>query len=101
MIEEIGVGVPEHPDGVLTNGMIPDASICVTMGCLDSASCPPRLRPMEVIDWALRDPARLDNVEFFRVRDSMRDGIEKLIREIIAQKRAPPQSGSPHQNGGR
>ena len=101
MLEEIGLSVPDHPPRLLTNEMMTDASIRVTMGCLDSASCPARLRSMEVVDWALPDPARLDDIGFRGVRDSIRDRVNQLVREIVARERALPQNGRPNQNGGR
>lgn len=95
MLKEIGLSVPDHPPRLLSNEMMTDAAIRVTMGCLDSASCPARLKSMEVIDWALPDPARLDDAGFRGVRDSIRERIEKLVREITSREWVQPPGGGP------
>jgi protein-tyrosine-phosphatase len=59
------------------------------MGCLDDASCPARLKSLELRDWRLEDPARLDDEGFRRVRDSIRRRVRGLRTELIlADRRA-------------
>ncbi len=50
----------------------------VTMGCGDAC---PHLRAAHRLDWALTDPKHLDDDGFRAVRDR----IEELVRELIAQ----------------
>jgi hypothetical protein len=58
------------------------------MGCLDDASCPARLRTLELIDWGLPDPGKLDDAGFRRVRDDLRARVQGLRRELVlADKR--------------
>ena len=59
----------------------------VTMGCLDNDSCPARLRTIEVRDWALPDPAALDDPGFRQVRDDLRSRVEGLRRELVLSDR--------------
>ncbi|MCI4358678.1 MAG: hypothetical protein L3J95_06205 [Thermoplasmata archaeon] len=58
--------------------MLKRASHTVTMGCLDDASCPARLEATAPTDWALADPATLDDEGFRRVR---RD-LTRLVRDL-------------------
>ncbi len=91
MLHEIGLELPPHPPQLLTEEMMRGARHVITMGCLDSASCPARLRTMEVQDWALPDPAPLDDAGFRRVRNDLRALVEGLRREIVigeARRRA-------------
>jgi arsenate reductase (thioredoxin) len=88
MLAEIGLELPAHPPQVLTDAMMTDARAVITMGCLDSESCPARLKTIQVRDWALLDPAKLDEEGFRRVRDDLRRNVEGLRRELgLADKR--------------
>lgn len=81
-LREIGLDVPSHPPRLLTQKMMEEADVRITMGCLDSESCPARLKTLELRDWALPDPAKLDDVGFRRVRDDLRARVESLKREL-------------------
>ncbi len=87
MLAEIGLSLPPHPPQLLTETMMGEAGAVVTMGCLDDASCPARLKAIEVSDWGLPDPAALDDAGFRRVRDDLRARIEGLRRELILADR--------------
>jgi len=88
MLREVGLVLPSHPPQQLTDPMLTASPVVVTMGCLDSESCPARLKKIEVRDWALPDPAKLDDAGFRRVRDDLRALVEGLRRElIVADKR--------------
>jgi arsenate reductase (thioredoxin) len=82
MLEEIGLAVPDHPPRILTPAMIEESQIRVTMGCLDDAACPARLKELEYRDWGLPDPAHLDDAGFRSVRDKIGERVEGLTREI-------------------
>ena len=96
MLREIGLELPAHPPERLTHERMVGAGIRVTMGCLDDASCPARLRSLEVRDWGLDDPARLDDAGFRRVRDQLVERIRHLRTEIVlADRRRTATGGSP------
>jgi protein-tyrosine-phosphatase len=82
MLREVGLELPAHPPRLLTNEMMTEAAIRITMGCLDSASCPARLKTLEVTDWALPDPASLDDDGFRKVRDDISERVRKLRLEL-------------------
>jgi arsenate reductase (thioredoxin) len=87
MLEERGFLLPDHPPQLLTNELMDAARIRVTMGCLDDASCPAQLKTLDLRDWALPDPAKLDDAGFRAVRDQIRDRIAGLRREILLADR--------------
>ncbi len=96
MLAEIGLTLPAHAPQLLTREMMDAARQRVTMGCLDDASCPAHLRGLELTDWALPDPARLDDAGFRRVRDDLRARVEGLRRELqLADKRRAAYASSP------
>ena len=88
MLHEIGLELPSHPPQLLTDEMMATSNVIVTMGCLDSASCPAKLKVIEVRDWALPDPSTLDDVGFRQVRRELQARVEGLRRELaLADKR--------------
>ena len=82
MLNEIGLRSPGHPPQVLTSEMMEQATLHITMGCLDDASCPARLKELEYRDWGLPDPAPLDDVGFREIRERLRKHVEALAREL-------------------
>ncbi len=95
MLREIGLDLPSHTPQLLTPAMIEGSKIRVTMGCLDDAACPARLKELEYRDWGLPDPAKLDDAGFRQVRDKLRQQVEGLAREIrlnekLRASRSPP-----------
>jgi arsenate reductase (thioredoxin) len=87
MLQELGLDLPAHPPQLLTSEMMDDARYRITMGCLDDASCPARLKTLELRDWGLPDPAKLDDNGFRTVRDELLDRVEGLRREIGLERR--------------
>ena len=88
MLREIGLELPAHPPQLLTDEMMTTSKVIVTMGCLDSASCPAKLKVIEVRDWALPDPAKLDDAGFRQVRRDLQARVDGLRRELaLADKR--------------
>jgi arsenate reductase (thioredoxin) len=83
MLQELGVSLPAHPPQGLTPEMIDVARVRVSMGCLDDASCPARLGTLELRDWNLEDPAKLDDAGFRRVRDRLAGLVRDLRTELI------------------
>jgi len=89
MLGEIGLPLPDHPPRVATTEMIDGASIRVTMGCLDDASCPVHLKSVALRDWALPDPARAEDAEFRKIRDDIVVRTRALSRELREGADAP------------
>ena len=83
-LAELGLSLPAHAPQALTIPQMDSAAMVVTMGCLDDASCPANLRRRELRDWALPDPAKLDDVGFRSVRDELRRKVTALIEELGA-----------------
>lgn len=95
MLREIGLDLPSHPPQLLTPEMMGQARVRVTMGCLDDASCPARLKSLELRDWALPDPAHLDEAGFRQVRDRIAGLVKGLRTElVITDRRAAALPGS-------
>jgi len=95
MLREIGMDLPSHPPQLLTPEMMEKARVRVTMGCLDDASCPARLKTLELRDWALPDPAHLDDDGFRQVRDRVADHVRGLRTELVlSDRRKAAVSGS-------
>jgi arsenate reductase len=90
MLAEIGCGLPSHAPQLLTPEMMDGASVRVSMGCLDDAACPARLKTREVSDWALEDPGPLDDAGFRRVRDAIVDRVDQLRSELRRRERGSP-----------
>ena len=88
MLEEMGLQIPPHAPRLLTREMMDESRVRVTMGCLDDASCPAHLKGLEVRDWSLPDPARLDDAGFREVRDRIASHVKGLRLELIVSDRA-------------
>lgn len=82
MLAELGLRLPDHRPRRLTPEETAAASARITMGCLESSSCPARLRSLPLEDWALPDPASLDDAAFRQVRDEIRARVQELIRRL-------------------
>jgi arsenate reductase (thioredoxin) len=87
LLEESGFMLPDHPPQRLSNELMDQARVRITMGCLDDASCPAHLKTLELRDWNLPDPARLDDAGFRAVRDQIRTRVEGLRRELALSDR--------------
>jgi len=85
MLREIGLALPEHLPQGLTSELLDAATVRITMGCLDHQSCPARLRDGPLTDWALPDPAALDDDGFRRVRDEIVRRVAALRDELAAR----------------
>lgn len=87
MLREIGLDLPPHPPQALDERTMEAARVRVTMGCLDDTSCPARLKTLELRDWALPDPSRLEDDGFRHVRDQIREKVRRLRLEIVTADR--------------
>ncbi len=96
MLREIGLALPTHPPQELTDSLMSTSRVVVTMGCLDSASCPARLKTIQVRDWGLPDPTGLDDAGFRQVRRDLQARVEGLRRELaLADKRGAARAPTP------
>ena len=87
MLAEIGLPLPSHPPRALTLTAMEEARVRVTMGCLDEASCPARLKELELRDWALPDPTKLDDAGFRQVRQAIVERVDRLRLELTLTDR--------------
>ncbi|HLM92053.1 MAG TPA: low molecular weight phosphatase family protein [Thermoplasmata archaeon] len=87
MLEELGLPPPEHAPQLLSTELMDRARVRVTMGCLDDASCPAHLKSLELRDWMLEDPAKLDDPGFRRVRDQVASLVKGLRTELVLSDR--------------
>jgi arsenate reductase len=92
MLAEIGLELPDHPPQLATPELIAASTVRITMGCLDDSSCPANLKILKMVDWALPDPARLDDAGARRVRDEIRERVRGLRAELVLRdrRREPP-----------
>jgi arsenate reductase len=86
-LEEIGLKLPPHPPQLATPEVIAQAAVRVTMGCLDDVACPANLKSLPLVDWALPDPAKLDDDGVRRVRDAIRDRVRALKADLASEDR--------------
>lgn len=87
MLREIGLASPDHSPQLLSTELMDRARVRITMGCLDDASCPAHLKGLELRDWSLEDPARMDDAGFRRVRDAIVGRVRGLRTELIHSER--------------
>jgi len=97
MLRELGLEPPPHAPQLLTPEMMIQARVRVTMGCLDDASCPARLKTLELRDWALPDPAHMDDRGCRQVRDRIVGLVKGLRTELVISDRrvADPAQSTP------
>ncbi|RJO61179.1 MAG: arsenate reductase ArsC [Dehalococcoidia bacterium] len=74
---EAGLDISRNKPKLLTSEMLDKADRVITMGCLDSASCPARLVTAE--DWGLPDPEGKTLAEVIKIRDK----IERRVAELL------------------
>lgn len=87
MLAELGLTLPDHAPQLLSTDLMDRARVRVTMGCLDDASCPAHLKSLELRDWNLEDPAKLDDAGFRRVRDQISGLVKGLRTELVLSDR--------------
>jgi protein-tyrosine-phosphatase len=85
-MKDKGLDISSNKPKMLTNEMINDASLVVTMGCSVEEVCPrPMLSKMQkkLVDWHLDDPKGKSYEEVKRIRDE----IEGRVRELSKYRR--------------
>ncbi len=76
-MREAGVDVSANRPQRLTEDLVRDAALLVTMGCGDAC---PYVPGLEREDWPLRDPKDLPLAEVRKIRDEVRAHVASLIR---------------------
>ena len=80
-MKENGIDLSSNTPRMLTNEMIEDAGLVVTMGCSVEEACPkPMLAQLQkkLVDWDLPDPKGKPLAEVREIRDE----IEKRVMEL-------------------
>lgn len=80
VMEEDGISMDQHQPKLLTQTMVDEADVVISMGCgVDAEACPARFMLTE--DWELDDPAG-QPVEFVRqIRDQIKARVLHLIEK--------------------
>lgn len=79
-MHEIGIDISQQRPKVLTMEMMEKADRVVTMGCGVEETCPASFAPTE--DWELDDPEGRSPEEVRKIRDTIRDRVETLVKEF-------------------
>ena len=78
VMNEVGIDISSQKPKDLTEDMMRNSTIIVSMGCMDDKYCPALFLP-KVIDWGIEDPK---DKPIEKVRE-IRDEIEKRVLEIV------------------
>ncbi len=80
-MREVGIDISGRKPKLLTQEMVENADLAITMGCMDEAkSCPAAFVPGE--DWGLPDPHGKPIEEVRPIRDEIKRRVEILIKRI-------------------
>jgi len=80
-MKEKGIDISSNKPKMLTNEMINDASLVVTMGCSVEEVCPrPMLAKMQkkLVDWDIEDPKGKTIDEIRKIRDEVERRVARL-----------------------
>jgi arsenate reductase len=82
-MKETGLDISNNKPKALTVEMVEKADRMITMGCGDDAGalCPASF--IETEDWALEDPEGKTLEQVGKIRDEIKEHIDKLIKEIM------------------
>jgi protein-tyrosine-phosphatase len=78
---EVGLDMSEELPKRLSDEIVHDADVVVTMGCGDACPVYPGRR---YEDWAIDDPAGQDLESVRRIRDELDARVTALVRELVA-----------------
>lgn len=80
VMREVGFNISREITKLLTLELVEQFDRVITMGCGVEDSCPAGFLPTE--DWALDDPADKPIEEVRRIRDEIKNRVEKLAMEL-------------------
>jgi protein-tyrosine-phosphatase len=84
---EIGLDLSEEHPKRLSDEIVRDADVVVTMGCGDACPVYPGRR---YEDWAIDDPAGQDLESVRRIRDELDARVTALVRELVRDSDLAP-----------
>jgi arsenate reductase len=90
-MSEVGVDLSKEFPKPLTDEVVKAADAVITMGCGDACPIYPGKR---YEDWELEDPEGQDIDTVRRIRDEIRDRVERLLGELTASG-TPAETGEP------
>jgi protein-tyrosine-phosphatase len=79
-MREVGIDISQKKPQLLTKEMLEDTDWVITMGCIDSATCPVSFVPTK--DWDLTDPEGRPLVAVRRLRDRIKNKVAALVGEL-------------------
>jgi protein-tyrosine-phosphatase len=77
VMQEVGIDLSSAKPRRLTEDLVKDATLLITMGCGDKCPYVPGLRRD---DWPLRDPKGLSTEEVRGIRDEVKSRVQDLLR---------------------
>jgi arsenate reductase (thioredoxin) len=81
-MREVGIDIAGRQPKVLTDAAVSGADVVITMGCGDACPFFPGKR---YEDWELTDPAGRPIEVVREVRDEIRDRVQRLVDELLAE----------------
>lgn len=87
-LSEIGVPVPSHPPQGLTEQMVREATVRVSIGATEHPSCPEWFTRAHPRTWEIPDTYHGDAQRFREAREAIRCKVNALIEELT--KSTPP-----------
>jgi len=84
VMREAGINISENKPKMLTMDMVEKANRMITMGCGAEAEavCPASF--IETEDWALEDPKGKPLEQVRKIRDEIKERVNKLVKEILS-----------------
>lgn len=79
VMSEEGIDIGDRTPALLTTDAVRESDVVITMGCGDACPVFPGTR---YEDWQLDDPAGQDAATVRRIRDDIRERVERLISEL-------------------
>jgi arsenate reductase (thioredoxin) len=83
-MREAGINISGNKPKMLTFDMVEKAERMITMGCgaETEAVCPASF--IETEDWALEDPKGKSLEQVRKIRDDIKERVNKLVKEVIS-----------------
>ena len=78
----IGVPLPAHSPHRLTEAMVREAAVRVSLGAIDHPACPAWFAETNPRRWDLPDPQHFDAQGFEEIRDAIRARVDELAEEL-------------------
>jgi len=91
VMREAGLDISRQKPKMLTIEMMKSADKVVSMGCGVEDTCPAGIVPMD--DWGIEDPAGKPPEKVREIRDTIREKVEALIKELYLEARLELKGG--------